>query len=265
MAEFKDLLQSVGSGLTGSIHKAILCVRKPSEGGMPSFGETSNIDLRAKLAANSGSFLNFTNTKAVAAAGGFHAMQVKYNPNTIHFSTQAGSYMETGAGGTGVNQITQITLPSQTTMTVELVFDDVNNLDAFQWEKFSLSFGSSISAVSGVVKQIKKDGYSVQTQVEGLVALITSPAARQAVFYWRELAFAGEITNVNATYTMFNPQGNPIRATVRLSIRQSDTDESGEDTTYWDEAFTKLFGKPGENGEYKDSGVIDQIGNLIQF
>jgi hypothetical protein len=31
----------------------------------------------------------------------------------------------------GLNQITQITMPSETNMTVELIFDDMNKQDAF--------------------------------------------------------------------------------------------------------------------------------------
>ena len=46
---------------------------------------------------------------------------------------------------------------------------------------------------------------------------------------------------------MFNKVGNPIRGVVDLTIRQGDEPQYGYDEIYWDQAFTKAFGKAEEN------------------
>ena len=60
---------------------------------------------------------------------GYHVMQVKYNPSSIKFATQGGNHTHCGPGGNGINQVTQMSMPAQTVMTVELVFDDVTVSD----------------------------------------------------------------------------------------------------------------------------------------
>ena len=264
-----DILQDIGSSLTGSINKAMLFVKKNNS----KTGKTnSNLrdellkDNKTGLLKNPGkSFKKASEISNSKDYDGFHVLQVKYNPSSIRFSTRAGSYTHCGAGGMGVNEVTQMTIPAQTTMSVDLIFDDVNIQDAFMWEKFGVTAGSAISSVAGAVKQVTKEGYSVQAQIDGLVALITQSESRNVVFYWSEMAFAGEVTNVNATYTMFNPQGHPIRGKVTLSIFQLDNEKDSADSLYWDNAFTKLFGDYTEDGDASDSRFLDKLGNIINL
>lgn len=266
-----DILQDVGSSLTGSINKAMLFVKKNNT----NTGKT-NSQLRDELLKESKSGLlknpgkslkNAVKTAGGSETNGYHTMQVRYNPSSISFSTQAGNYVHCGVGGMGMNQITQMTMPSQTIMSVQLVFDDVNIPDAFMWDKYRLTAGSAISSVSGGIKQLEKvkDGYSVQAQIDGLIGLITQSEARQVVFYWSEMAFAGEVTNINAQYTMFNPQGHPIRGVVTLNIFQIDNEMDSADTRYWDKAFTNLFGDYTEDKDVNDSRVLDNIQNMINL
>lgn len=264
-----DTLQDFGSSLTGSINKAMLFVKKNNT----KSGKT-NSQLRDELLKESRTGLlknpGKSFKKALGIAGGndrdgYHTMQVKYNPSSIKFATQAGSYIHCGVGGMGINQITQMTMPSQTVMSVDLIFDDMSIPDAFMWEKYQLTAGSAISAVAGGVKQITKDGYSVQAQIDGLIALITQSEARNVVFYWSEMAFAGEVTNVKAQYTMFNPQGHPVRGIVTLSIFQMDNEVDSADKRYWDKAFTNLFGDYTEDGDTSDRRMLDNIGNIINI
>lgn len=264
-----DILQDVGSSLTGSINKAMLFVKKNNS----KAGKT-NSNLRDELLKDDKKGLLKNPGKSLKKASGisdsksdtgFHVLQVKYNPSSIRFSTRAGSYTHCGPGGMGVNEVTQMSIPAQTVMSVDLIFDDVNIQDAFMWEKFGVTAGSAISSVAGEVKQVTKDGYSVQAQVDGLISLITQSESRNVVFYWSEMAFAGEVTNVNATYTMFNPQGHPIRAKVSLSIFQMDDLSDSADKVYWDNAFTNLFGDYTEGTDVSDSRFLDKLGNLINL
>ncbi len=265
-----DYIQDLGTSVIGSINKAMLLVRKKSS-------DNSSIDsVRDKLVAIDGKSV-VNNPKGALKAperyrsvkkivkDDFHVMQVKYNPSSIRYSTQAGTYVQSGPGGMGVNQITQITVPSRTTMYVDLIFDDVSVMDAFMWDKFHLSPNALVTGTAGVVKQVTQDGYSVQTQMEGLVALITNAYSRYVIFYWSEMAFAGEVTGVNATYTMFNPQGNPVRGKVSLSIYQSEENKASSGAKYWDNAFDRLFGDYSQDNDVEDTKIINQIGNIINI
>ena len=269
-------LSNIVSSVTGKVDKALICVKKPAAakvntavGGMlagdllPMIGGTiSNVDLRAKMVAGQKGFLSsFTSMESIAKRNGYHVMEVKYNPSKIRIGGYAGHQMMPGPGGAGINLQVQSTVPAMTTMQVELLFDDVNNQDAFMLGKFTnLSAGAVVSDVAGIVKNVFGDGYTVQRQIEGLIALITQSETRQIVFYWGDMAFAGEVINLEARYTMFNPEGHPVRGTVTLTIREGGPDTDGSGNDYWDEAYEELL---------KGGGLFDKIagatGNLLNL
>lgn len=193
--------------------------------------------------------------------------EFQYNPESIYMNSQAGSYMNRqGAPESGLNQVTMTDIPAQTSMNFRLYFYDINNSDAFMADKLIPSVSGAIKAVAGLVCT-----YSVQTPVEGLVSLVTQYATRQAVFVMGRIVFFGEIENVNAQYTMFSPEGNPIAAVVDLSIRQQTTnlkdadgfDIVAESDDYWDIAFENLLGKPGISQDLDMKGfAADSLLNL---
>ena len=261
-----DILKDAASSITGSINKAMLFVKKNNTSNGISNSELRDKLLRGGLKSNPAKTLKEATSRAGSSKpDGYHVLQVKYNPSSIKYKSRSSNFAQSGPGGMGVNQITQSASPSETTMTVELVFDDVNIQDAFMWEKFGLTAGGAVSSVAGIAKQINKDGYSVQAQVEGLIALITQSEARSVVFYWSEMAFAGVVASVDATYTMFNPQGHPIRANVTLHIFQAGEEAVNKEMQYWNKAFNKLFGNYKMDNDVDDSRILDQIGNLLNI
>ena len=168
----------------------------------------------------------------------FHVMRVKYNPASIHMSTRAGSFQQP-VMGSAVTQVTQMTVPAQTTFDVDLIFDAINNEDAFMLQKYTtISASGAVSKTSAVLNNLKGDGYSVQTEVEGLVSLMVNANTRKIIFCWADMAISGELVSVSVAYTMFNPIGNPIYAKVSLSIQQQ---ENMEGTGYWEKSFDTLF------------------------
>lgn len=270
------ILTNLVGSVTGSIDKALLCVKKPAPATtapglinrVMQLNSVSNVDLQARLAVAQGNRRNivssFAAVQGIAKTSGYHVIQVKYNPSKIGISAAGGSFMEAGAGGAGTNTLTQVTMPTQTVMRVELVFDDENHPDAFMWEKYTnLTAGALVSDASALAKTVMGRGYSVQAQIEGMIALLSQSETRQVVFYWSDLSYAGEVTSVDAKYTMFNPQGNPIRGNVTLSIQQGGEDATGE---YWDKAFEKLFVSTQSKaaaamGSF--SNALDSMGNII--
>ncbi len=256
------VIQDAVSSLTGNLPKAILCVRDLSQaqGGEKGDAAKKASDLQKRLLKStedalnglmednrggSQTFRSLTGRNGVMAGSGYLALEVQYNPSSISMSTQAGKQVQYSGGSLGqggANQITQIVQPVSTTMSFQLVFDDMNPQDAFVLENMAPTAGNLVSGTADVARKVR-GAYSVQAQMDGLMSLLTQPVTRKVIFYWAKMCFQGELVSVSSRYTMFNKDGNPIRGMVDLTIRQGE--ESGFDVAYWDEAFTRTFGDPG--------------------
>ena len=279
--------ENLARSVSGSVDKAILCVKKPDwnkpmkavwdqdkkkiTGYKFDFGENPTkatslqtklanlkaIDKMAKEAASQkGGLFSFgSSVEEAVNKSGYHMLKVKYNPSKIQIDSRAGSFLQ--PGGEGTNTMSQIILPAQTFMNFEILLDEENHQDAFLFDKVTnLSAGALVSDAAGIVKNVKDDeGYTVRPLVEALIGLLTQSETRQVVFFWSEMAFAGEVVSIDARYTMFNPSGNPIRAVVKITIQQSS--EKDIDNTYWDKAFDNL----GNGG----SGIQGKVNNLLNF
>ena len=256
------VIQDEVSSLTGNLPKAILCVRDLSQaqGGEKGDAAKKASDLQKRLLKStedalngllednrggSQTFRSLTGKNSAMAGSGYLALEVQYNPSSISMSTQAGKQVQYSGGSLGqggANQITQIVQPVSTTMSFQLVFDDMNPQDAFVLENMAPTAGNLVSGTADVARKVR-GAYSVQAQMDGLMSLLTQPVTRKVIFYWAKMCFQGELVSVSSRYTMFNKDGNPIRGMVDLTIRQGE--ESGFDVAYWDEAFTRTFGDPG--------------------
>ena len=247
--------QQVLSSISGNIPKAILCVRKMNEN--DSVKETAKAagSLQKKLlektkrALASETFGSLVNPDGIMTDSGYLALEVQFNPNSIQMDTQAGRQVQYSGGDLGSasnNQIVQVVQPVSTTMSFQLIFDDMNPSDAFMLENIALTAGNVTSGVGNAVRN-KTGAYSVQTQIDGLLSLLTQDETRQVIFFWAKMCFRGELTSVNTHYTMFNKLGNPIRGVVDLTIRQGDEPQYGYDEIYWDQAFTNAFGQSTDN------------------
>lgn len=252
----KDALSS----LTGNVPKAILVVRNIKENSgdwgdvrkklldQANAGKAASQDSLLKRAASalSGSQV-FSATASMLKNTGFVAMGVQYNPSGISMETVAGEQVDYSGGVMGSkanNMIVQSTQPGSTTMNFQLVFDDMNIYDSFMMSGFTVSSGNIVQAGKNLASKVKKEGYSVQKQVEGILALLTMEQTRQVMVFWSKMCFCGELTSVQAEYTMFNTSGNPVRANVYLSIRQGD-DEDFYDANEWENAFDTYFKETG--------------------
>lgn len=280
------LMQNLKSSITGNIPKAILCVRKMTKKDFAkaatkdaaiatkdaaavaaSLQEGLLYEIRQALERGTGdstlasqTFGSLTKQGGVMEKSGYLAMEVQYNPSSIHMEAQAGlvDYSGGNLGGQSSNQIALDNKPVSTTMSVQLIFDDMNPADAFMLENLvPTTVGNTVSLVGSGVKKKVDGGYSVQTQVDGLMALLTQTETRHVVFFWAKMCFRGELTDVRTRYTMFNKDGNPIRGVVELSIKQGAEDEFG----HWDKAFTKAFGQAAENADRGMAGGFSKIAN----
>ena len=197
------------------------------------------------------------------AAGGYSSLQVDYNPSSISFSTQNEGEYSDKQMKSGLYSISK---SCEVQMNVELIFDDVSVQDAFMWDRFQLSAKSAVSAI----KAVAGAEHTVRVPIEGIISLIRHQLTRNVAFIWGPTLFYGMLTQVDARYTMFNPQGNPVRGTVSLSLIQNLQGGVGVVNDYWNKAFDKMTGVRSVKDLFKNTAVSASdrtgvVGNLLQL
>ena len=258
------IMNNIANNVTGNVPKAILCVKQMNADGQKSLNKKQSVEDTAKKAdavqkrqlsaaseaLNSSQTYQSLGKKNIFTNSGYLAMEVQYNPSSIYLDTQAGKQVQYSAGNLGSesnNQIVQVIQPVSTTMSFQLIFDQVNVQDAFMAENLNPTLGNAISGGANLVKKLSGKTYSVQTQIDGLMSLLTQDETRHVIFYWAHMCFRGEVTSVSSRYTMFNKDGNPIRGVVDMSLRQGNEEAFSYDETYWNQAFNKAFGVSSRN------------------
>ena len=197
----------------------------------------------------------------------YYDMPVQYNPSSLSFSSRAGLIEEEGPGEAGIGSRKSAVLPPETTLNVELLFEAVENDDAFLGDtkqQMEEALGKKRSCQPETRRKAEGREYFVQRQVDGLLSLVMQVSTKQVVFVWGDMNFGGELEDVSARYTMFGPKGNPIQASVELTIRQASADSDhkmySSEEAYWQDAgkkFKKLAGKQKEEqsltGQYESA------------
>ena len=272
-----SIAENLVNSLSGNVPKAILCVRNIKTLEQITSRDGAEERLRKKRAnmkdtldaakdlqdafmkatenALSGTVSSKARKNLMGQDQAYLAMEVQYNPSSIHMQTATGSQLDYSGGSMGNmanNMIIQNIVPTSTTMNVQLIFDEVNMYDAFMVNNVN----SPVGAIAQAAKYAVEKEHSVQHQIEGILSLLTMDVTRQVVFYWSKMCFRGELTAVQANYTMFNKSGNPIRGVVNLSIRQGEQAELFE-SSYWGKAYENLFTKGKANGKSTFSKVTN--------
>ena len=252
-----SLASTLADSALGSVQKALLIIHKL---------DASQIDSSqvAASAANAlqGAAAGMAATSAAMQGAGMNTsvMKVQYNPTSLSIQANAEAipftYLQQNIDSGIPNQSPR---PPMVVLSVELIFDAMNPKDAFMAEKFSLSTGGIVSSVAGAA-QAAKGGYTVQPQTDGLIAALMRPSTRVVTFRWADMAFTGQLIEVQAEYTMFSVSGKPVRSKVRMNIAQQV--ESDADIQYWDKVLDTTFSGNGEAGG-KDMG--QKLGNLLNL
>ena len=193
----------------------------------------------------------------------FHVMKVQFNPSTVRFEASADAVFSKGLEDSFDSAIiNQQKRKASVVMSVDLIFDAVNNKDAFHGDKFKLSATDAVQA-AGTIAQELKGGYSVQKQTNGFIGAMMHESTRVITFVWSKMLFTGAINQVQARYTMFSTSGRPIRSTVTLQLHQV---IDRNDISYWDNAFSKFFGKQGvETDLIQGKSDLDNMRRLLNI
>lgn len=275
------IAQNMLNSATGNVVKAVLCIKTLPKDEAVSYekkisdAETKAIDDVVKLNAalierakktleKGAASAGFDDIKSEAKNNSYVALEVQYNPESIRLETSAGRQLNYNGGGMGT-QVQQVLMPAATNLSFELLFDDVNVQDSFMLEGNPITGMSTGNVMKGIQSAVVGQNFTVQRQMEGLLALLTVPQAKHVIFFWGAMCFRGEVTEVSTSYTMFNKKGRPVRGKLGMSIRQGSNvgDEAAYryDNTYWDEAIDRSFSKDMKKG----FGLSDLSNNLLNL
>lgn len=193
----------------------------------------------------------------------FRRFEVQFNPSTLSVSGFGGGMVQltnyTSKDGQDRGVSYQEAKP-HIQMSVQLVFDETDNFTAFPGD----IMGFNVSNVGGTAINMglrKLSGRpSVQTTVEGFLGAIRNEYTRRVAFCWGNMLYSGYVNRVNTRYTVFNPSGKPIRATVDLSIICADSSVDEDSLGYWQNKYKEFF-----DADKSYSGARNGIVNLSNF
>ena len=127
-------------------------------------------------------------------------------------------------------------------LSVSLLFDSCDNQTAFLDDKLTLnptSVGTGIAKAA--LSETGKKKISIQKEVEGFISALRNRYTRLITFHWGEFNYSGILRSVGVNYTMFNPDGEPVRATVDLSIMCADDELWPNSLAVWQQRYIKAF------------------------
>ena len=194
-----------------------------------------------------------------------NVFQVQFNPNSLRLSASGGGRVPITNYLAGGGTITYGSMDPNITLSVTLLFDAVNNQDAFFQDKFSLSTTSLAKGIATGAQILKGKSYSVQPQVEGFIGALRWPERRKNVkFAWGTLCYEGYLNNVSSTYTMFSSTGNPIRAEVTLNLLVTGTEEA---MNAWYNKYVTVLNQAASKGTgaITNTGLSNQMTNLLNL
>ncbi|MCR4657930.1 MAG: hypothetical protein K5770_17155 [Lachnospiraceae bacterium] len=281
LGSYNKALQNAGRSVLGTNVKCVLCVRAVDSLNKTEILETTDeknqISKETRSAINDAKRLNkklleraekslesggssastYNDIRSDVENNGFIALEMQYNPSSIRLDTSAGRQLTYTGSADDINLKTR-DAPVTTTLSCDLLFDNVNPMDAFMLNDnpvTGLSVGSIANTVAEGYLGYKKQEFSVQRQMEGLFSMISIPQARGVIFFWGSMSFRGLVTQIDSEYTMFNKKGAPVRGIVRLQIQQGQSPPGtgkkrveNYDREHWDKMFNKTFTSSTEGG-----------------
>lgn len=208
--------------------------------------------------------------------------EVQFNPATIVLNARGGALRAKINRGESTTSESlkksgrtrkDETTPATIEFSVDLIFDDVNNDDAFMEERLNpLSGGEIGKTVAKTVSKAataanllpeglqQKQFFSVRETVEAFTCAARVSHISRATFNWGKISYTGVVNSVTADYTMFNPKGEPIRAVVHFGMLMMDSESTGSVESYWESIYEEAFGQgsaPKVSALNKYSGALN--------
>ncbi len=196
---------------------------------------------------------------------------VQFNPNTLRLSGHSGGLVRKTNFNAATQQNNNSGLqygPGKTYIefAVTLFFDKVDPQDAFLGDKLAPSLtnmGKGIAKLGMKIANKKKN--TVQPEVEGLIAALRNDNTRLITFHWGNLSYPGILKSVTANYVMFNVSGEPIRATVDLSMTCADDEIMPRSLDMWRKLYTDAFIDEAQAGGKSYVKTSQKVGGLLNI
>ena len=186
ISDLKGNMTSLAKSITGNIEKATIIL-----GG---FSQASEFSLRPDA------------EKAIQ-------FELPFNPSSIRLEAVAGGGHKKVTTTGGVNYGT---VDPRVQVSFTVYVDEVNNYDAFLYERVDKS--GAVGLARTAYHAVSGQEYSVAVYAEGLLASLRSAENSHIIFSWGKMTYEGTLNSVEAKYTMFNPDGNPIKAEIHIRI-----------------------------------------------
>lgn len=180
--------------------KAVLAVA-PKKTAAPVTERVLDLAFRA-VTGNGGAAA--TAERAAGVLGKGAVLEVQYNPQTLSISAQGGrSGGDDGEDGRKHSPGMQASVPEYMTLSAEL----------------------------------ELAGEETMKMMNALFALAALDCERQVMFAWGQFCFQGRISSLSGSYTMFKPDGTPVRGKINLTLTACSAQAQEE---YWDRAFEEM-------------------------
>ena len=264
------LFTNMADNVEKRLQKAVLCVNdmsqvKKNSGQSMNAAAILNAAYEVEKAFRKRDAGSTTDSMAARIANsGYKIMEVQFNPAELSF--QLSQQNNSGKSTSKKDSESQLSQSIKNIMTVPLVFENIVNTDAFMWDKQRVLIqGSFMEKVKSSSIASMINDYSVKTQMDGLMSMVSNAATRNVIFCWNDMVISGVIQGVEMEYTMFNPSGNPIKGTITLSIAVNYGAENTSNRKYWDKAFDTLFEVSNSNLGEDITNTVGTISKMIEF
>lgn len=154
---------------------------------------------------------------------GERSLEVQFNPASLDIAARGGgrtvitNYGNEDGKVKGTTSFGALSVSIQISFT--LIFDETFLSDAFASDKFQMTASNLIGGAASLISTaVTGKTYTVRPFVEGFLAAMRDPDHRTVIFQWGRLRYVGMMNELSARYTMFNPNGEPIRAEVDVTM-----------------------------------------------
>lgn len=151
------------------------------------------------------------------------SLEVQFNPASLDIAAYGGgrtsvmNFANEDGNMKGTTSYGSLSVSVQVSFT--LIFDETFLSDAFASDKFQLTASNLIGGVASLISTaVTGKTYTVRPFVEGFLAAMRDPDHRTVIFQWGSMRYVGMMNELSARYTMFNPNGEPIRAEVDVTM-----------------------------------------------
>lgn len=255
--EYSDILKKADSIINKSVQKAVLCIKDIDSVKNTDTNNIAKAALELQKAYRSGTGLSKLTTNST----GYKMIKVQFNPQEINFKCEP----ETNKSQN--NNVSNDKIQAmQTIMEVKLIYENINEEDAFIWEKQNtLLSGNAKERLKASSIGMAISDRSIKTQIEGLMSLLMTPTTRNIAFCWENTIISGVLKSAEAEYTMFSTAGNPIMGNINLKISVHNNNSVSSDSKYWNKAFDNLFTLKNRNIIEDVTNTIGTVNKLMEF